>query len=340
MNIYHNQSIHEHNKRGTKLTPLPVKQTFFWEGQEIFIPAIYVGKAGAALDVCAKISLESMTDFLQKWNIARRLSLKTQEEFEQMEAENPAARNFTVELSLDNTPLQNSTSSSLFWYPPSIFQLLDEESEDKESTSAKENQNSSNAEELMAAYGCDRSCLWHISRHCFNWNDRPNLSPQSLSLTLRADTFSVTAGHFTTDSSCDTLDNKNIKILQPVTGKVYTLTLHGCEQTKVDMNSITEGNFIYPEHLQELSYNISPKISRKYFEILDCAESEPARTREGDGNTCNPNGPTAIFLAGKPANENFQTAVSSLHFAPVTTVHWRIVFHIKPKEDIKIGLSL
>ncbi len=340
MDIYHNQSIHECNGRGAKLIPLPVKQTFFWEGQEMYIPAVYVGKNGAVLDVCAKISLEDMTDFLKNWNTDRRLSLKTQEDYEQMEAENPASRDFTVEMSLNKIPLANNMSSSLYWYPPSIFQLLNEESAAEESTTAQENKNSHNAEELMEAYHCDRDCLWRISRHSFDWNDSPILSPQNISLTLRADTFSVTAGHFTTDSSCDYRDKKAIKVLQPVTGKEYTLTLHGCEQTKVDMDGIAEGNLIYPEYLQELSYTISPKISREFFDILDCAESEPARTLEENGDTCGPDGPTAIFLAGKPANDDFRTAVSSLHFSPVTTVHWRIIFRMKPKEDMKITLPI
>lgn len=340
MDIYHNQSIHEHTGRGARLAPLPVNQTFFWEGQEIYIPAVYIGNAGVVLDVCAKISLEDMTDFLLKWDENRRLSLKTQEDYEQMEAENPASRDFTVEMSLNKIPLANNMSSSLYWYPPSIFQLLNEESADEESTNAQENKNSRHTEELMEAYDCDRDCLWRISRHSFDWNDGPILSPQNISLTLRADTFSVTAGHFTTDSSCDYRDKKIINILQPVIGKKYTLTLHGCEQTKVDMDGIAEDNLIYPEYLQELSYTISPKISRELFDILDCAESEPARTQEENGDTGGPDGPTAIFLAGKSANNDFQTAVSSLHFSPVTTVHWRIIFRMKPKEDMKITLPI
>ncbi len=340
MDIYHNQSIHEQNGHGEKLTPLTVNQTFFWEGQEIYIPVVYLGKAGVVLDVCAKISLKAMTGFLQKWNQARRLSLKTPEDYEQMEAENPTARDFNIEMSLDKIPLENSMSSSLYWYPPSIFQLLNEESAAEERTNAQENKNSPHAEKLMAAYDCDRECLWRISRHSFDWNEAPILSPQNISLTLRADTLSMTAGHFTTDFPCDYRNRKSLKILQPVTGKEYTLTLHGCEQTKANINDITDKNLIYPECLLELSYTISPQISREFFDILDCNESEPARTRNGDENTCNSGGATAIFLAGKSARKDFQTAVSSLHFTPVTTVRWRIVFHMKPKEDMQVTFEL
>lgn len=337
MDIYHNESIHSHSEHGDKLTPLLVKHTFFWEEQEIFLPAIYVGKAGTVLDLCTKIPINEMKTFLQKWDKKRRLSLKTQEDYAQIEAENPAARDFSAEISLDDTLLTLSMSSSLFWYPPSILQWLADEADD---ASSKEVNNNNYAKELTEAYHLDKTCLWRISRHSFNWNDEPILTPQNMSLTLRADTIYMTAGHFTTNVSDNPQDNKTIKVLHPLNGEEYTLTLHKCEQVQVSMDSTTERNLIYPQHHLKLSYSILPKISRAMFDIVDCDESKPAKIIDTDENTSSTNGPTAIFLAGKPANPQLQTAVSSLHFAPVTTVRWRIVFHIKPKEDVCINLPM
>ena len=278
-----------------------------------------------------------MKTFLQKWDKKRRLSLKTQEDYAQIEAENPAARDFSAEISLDDTLLTLSMSSSLFWYPPSILQWLADEADD---ASSKEVNNNNYAKELTEAYHLDKTCLWRISRHSFNWNDEPILTPQNMSLTLRADTIYMTAGHFTTNVSDNPQDNKTIKVLHPLNGEEYTLTLHKCEQAQVSMDSTTERNLIYPQHHLKLSYSILPKISRAMFDIVDCDESEPAKIIDTDENTSSTNGPTAIFLAGKPANPQLQTAVSSLHFAPVTTVRWRIVFHIKPKEDVCINLPM
>ena len=60
MDVYHDNNIWGKGSRETKLTALPVNHSFLWGEQEIFIPAVYVGKAGAALDVCAKIPTEDM----------------------------------------------------------------------------------------------------------------------------------------------------------------------------------------------------------------------------------------------------------------------------------------
>lgn len=337
MDIYHNESIHSHSNHGDKLTPLPVNQTFFWEEQEIFLPAIYVGKAGAVLDICAKIPLEDIIAFLQKWDRKRRLSLKTQEEYAQIEAENPAARDFSAEINLDATPLTPSMSSSLFWYPPNILQQFEKDADD---TSTKEAHNNNYAKELTEAYHLDKSCLWRISRHSFYWSDEPILTPKNMLLRLRADTISMTAGHFITNVYDYTQDNKTIKVLHPLNGEEYTLILHECEQTQVDMSDIAKENLIYPEHLLKLSYNILPEMNRALFDIKDCSDSEPARAIDAAKNTDSTNSPTAIFLAEKSANPAWRTAVSSLHFAPVETVRWRMIFHIKPKEDLCINLPI
>ena len=100
MDVYHDNNIWGKGTPETRLTPLPVGRSFLWDKQEILIPAVYVGKAGAALDVCAKIPTEDMAAFLTKWYYERRMSLKTQEEFNQLDAENPGCREFAVKYPL------------------------------------------------------------------------------------------------------------------------------------------------------------------------------------------------------------------------------------------------
>lgn len=55
MEVYHDNNIWGKGRPETKLTAIPVNRSFLWDKQEILIPAVYVGNAGAALDVCAKI---------------------------------------------------------------------------------------------------------------------------------------------------------------------------------------------------------------------------------------------------------------------------------------------
>lgn len=75
MDVYYNGNGDPwgHGKQKNKLTKVPVDQTFLWETQEIFIPAVYVGEAEAILDICAKIPSEAMISFLKKWNRTKRL---------------------------------------------------------------------------------------------------------------------------------------------------------------------------------------------------------------------------------------------------------------------------
>ena len=176
MDVYHDNNIWGKGKPETKLTAIPINRSFLWDDQEILIPAVYVGKAGAALDVCAKIPIEDMAAFLKKWDYERRMSLKTPEEFEQIDADNPGSREFAVDICLDDTPLLRRMSSSLRWYPANVIQMGN--------VPASEGgfENDKTAEEWMDAYGCGRECCWYFERLCYDWNKEPILSPQKISL--------------------------------------------------------------------------------------------------------------------------------------------------------------
>lgn len=118
MEVYYStdETIWGHSKQAEKLTKVSINRTVLWENQEIFIPAVYVGLSGAVLDLCVKIPSEDMVHFLQKWDTEKRLSLKTSEEYEQFESENPSCKHFRTEICLNGKPLALLMGSSLFWY--------------------------------------------------------------------------------------------------------------------------------------------------------------------------------------------------------------------------------
>lgn len=326
MDVYHDSNIWGKGKPEAKLTALPVNHSFLWEKQELHIPAIYVGKTGAALDVCAKIPIEDMTAFLKKWDYERRMSLKTQEEFEQIDADNPGSREFAVEICLDDTPLLCSMSSSMRWYPQNIIQMGNVGSENED-----EFENNESAEKWMDAYNCDRECCWYFERLSYNWEGEPIVSPQKMSLAFQANLVSITTGHFSTGISCS---NETVKTTHPITGQEYTLKLYGCEQARQSFAKIGTKGVVYPEYYQILSYSITPEIDRSTFSICDCAEGDrPRMPDKSDGST-------AVFIAGKSSAPEKRTAVSSLHFNPVSEVQWRMVFQIKTKNDIQINLPI
>ena len=332
MDVYHDNNIWGKGSPETKLTALPVNHSFLWGEQEILIPAVYVGKAGAALDVCAKIPIEDMAAFLKKWDYARRMSLKTPEEFEQIDADNPGSREFAVEICLDGTPLVRRMSSSLRWYPENIIQMGNANPASEDGF-----ENNKSAEEWMRAYSCDKGCCWYFERLSYNWNGEPILSPQKISLAFRANLISITAGHFSTGGSCD---GKTVKTADPITGQEYTLTLHSCEQIRNSFAEIGAKGVVYPECCQILSYSIAPEIDHSLFCIRDCAEGDHPRMGDTQEPPSGSNGPTAVFMAGKNAAPDNRMAVSSLHFEPVSEVQWRMVFQIKPKNDAEISFPI
>ena len=332
MDVYHDNNIWGKGSPETKLTALPVNHSFLWGEQEILIPAVYVGKAGAALDVCAKIPIEDMAAFLKKWDYERRMSLKTPEEFEQIDADNPGSREFAVEICLDGTPLVLRMSSSLRWYPENVIQMGNANPASEDGF-----ENNKSAEEWMRAYSCDKGCCWYFERLSYNWDGEPILSPQKISLAFRANLISITAGHFSTGVSCD---GKTIKTTHPITGQEYTLTLHSCEQIRNSFAEIGAKGVVYPECCQILSYSIAPEIDHSLFCIRDCAEGDHPRMGDTQEPPSGSNGPTAVFMAGKNAAPDNRMAVSSLHFEPVSEVQWRMVFQIKPKNDTEISFPI
>ena len=332
MDVYHDNNIWGKGSPETKLTALPINHSFLWGEQEILIPAVYVGKAGAVLDVCAKIPIEDMAAFLKKWDYKRRMSLKTPEEFEQIDADNPGSREFAVEICLDGTPLVLRMSSSLRWYPESVIQMGNANPASEDGF-----ENNKSAEEWMRAYSCDKGCCWYFERLSYNWNGEPILSPQNISLAFRANLISITAGHFSTGGSCD---GKTVKTADPITGQEYTLTLHSCEQIRNSFAEIGAKGVVYPECCQILSYSIAPEIDHSLFCIRDCAEGDHPRMGDTQEPPSGSNGPTAVFMAGKNAAPDNRMAVSSLHFEPVSEVQWRMVFQIKPKNDTEISFPI
>lgn len=330
MEVYYNGNGNTwiQGKRDKKLTRLSIHKKFLWENQEFFIPAVYVGKAGVVLDVCAKIPSEDMIQFLQKWDKEKRLSLRSQEEFEKMDADNPGSKEFKVEMCLNTIPLTLRMGSSLRWYPEDIFSVENEESWP----------NDQDAEKLMEAYGCDRNCCWHFGRFIYQWNGEPILSPQEISLHFQANSLPVTTEHFTTNLSCS---GQEFKTIHPQTGQEYILTLHGCEQIQTSFDEIGQKGMCYPEYCQALSYSVWPESGRNLIHIHDQVESDqPRKVNTPISIIDRKSGSTAVFLAGKNSIPNRQMACSSLRFSPVSEVQWRVVFDIKPRTDIEIRFPI
>ncbi|MCM1155070.1 MAG: hypothetical protein NC392_06880 [Roseburia sp.] len=379
MNVYHNTSLwNKQEKQGASpLSKLPVDRTVQWAGQEIYIPAVYVGAQGAVLDVCARIPAAEMTVFLRKWNKERRLSLKTPEDYELIDADNPSAREFTVEICFDDIPLTPRASSSLNWYPQDVFLAGNELSETSVKSNIEEWKNDKIANSLMEAYACDRTCCWHFERLSYDWKGGPLLSPHHISLTFQARCIAVTTTHFTTAAPCtaditcaadtactvcadsqeqissapacylqDDCLTKNfpasLKIRHPATGREHTLTLYECRHIRHEITDIGMKDVTYPEYAQVLTYSVSPEIDRSIFDIRDCEEGDQpvfGSVQKSRKKTASSSA-VSVFVADKDSFPDSRTSVSSLHFKPQEKVRWRTIFQIQPRENLEVRFSL
>jgi len=253
------------------------------------------------------------------------------EELEEMDAENPAGRDFSIEMYLNHIPLRRRLSSSLLWYPAG--RLQDTENRDIW-------RNEKEAARLINAYGCDPDCCWHLGRICYHWNSHPLLSPQTVTLRLEDTAISLTAAHFTTRNSCK---GQTVTAIHPVTGQTYTLTLHGCRQIRQDFTASGKKGILYPQWCQLLSYSVSPADGHTTLTVKDCSEGDtpksiPQNHIQQDRATA------AVAFPYKTSTDpdaaDRAMAVSSLHFEPVSEIRWRVVCSIKRKEDMEISFPL
>ncbi len=122
MNVYYRKSGNtwKEDRRKSPLSCIPVNRTFLWGSHEIRIPALYIGREGVVIDICSRLPIEEILRFQRKWPRERRLSLKNQEDFEQIDADNPGSRDFLADLCLDGQPLACRMSASLRWYPEAL----------------------------------------------------------------------------------------------------------------------------------------------------------------------------------------------------------------------------
>lgn len=324
MRAYYSDSIW--GIRGYRpVNPIPVGQQFVWEDLEGTIPVIYIGNSGAILDLCIRIPLERIKQYLDKWTGEPQAEELTGEQYEQMERDSPFALDFQVGLALDNLELEAKQRSSAVWHP---F----ENAQDRVSDEAKS---------LLKEYGCDTGCGWVFMRGVYHWKQDSNYVPKKMKLRFQGTRSPVTTGYFTTNGECK---GEVFEVVHPVTMKKYGVTLQGMKAEKMERGSwdlLREG-MEYPDCYQVLSYQVSPELTPEEFRILDCAKSDAPREVKSERECRNrgisiiggADGPTAVFMAGKSSDPIMQAAISSLHFEPVPQVKWRMVFQVKPRSDM------
>ena len=199
----------------------------------------------------------------------------------------------------------------------------------------------------MEHYGLDDRLAWAMHRSCYRWGEVKNFDVQSLSVRMERNRENIAGQHFKTPAV-----GESVSLTHPLSGKIYTLTVHEVERQELPDRAFRDTDMEYPSHYLAMSYSLEPDISGRGFMIQDCAEGERPRQKKRDTNEfapvafCNAavigviggaDGPTAVITGqGEP---KLHAACSSLHFEPVADeVEWRLIVSEKLMDDVDVTL--
>jgi hypothetical protein len=198
---------------------------------------------------------------------------------------------------------------------------------------------------FLEHYGLDLDSAWQIHKvKCF-WPACGKMDIQKMSLTMKQHPVSISGTHFKTP------DAGNCVILtHPQTDKEYFLHVDEIKQETADFSRMHDQTMEYPSCYSQMTFRIEPDMSRNQFRIVDCAQSDQPRYKEGFqkpeyqsavsfGIIGGADGPTTIIL-GHPKTEAPQKHIanSSLRFEHAKRIEWRIVFQEIPNEDLTVSL--
>lgn len=336
MKVYYSGNYwggHKYEHAGKEIV---VSKKFEWGGKRWYLPSIYICAKGLVVDFCVEVKNELIEEFIRKIN-QRNLSAVNNEDYVQIELENPLSANVHIKAVINGRESKKSSMCSVCWHT----YKTDQENGDGVS------------EELMDYYKCDRRHGWIFLRFSFSWPTARKPQLREISLTLAEEALGYQAEHFVTDELCD---SREITLTHPVSKEKYILKLHKCENITLPENKYDLfPNLQFPGYGKAITYSIVPDVPHEEFRIADCARGDSPRQKSDLGaksakdSVCSygtigiigsADGPTAIVMSDRfSGKENIRVACSSLHFEPVSKIEWKSIFYIKKNDDYKLNIS-
>ncbi len=326
-----------HDKPGIEIS---INKTFIWGGRTWHIPAVYSCGKGLVADFCVEIDPAAHRAFVEKWRPWWEGDKPlTPEEEEQQSAENPMTVEFNSRALANGRELRSSSGYGFGWTPMSL-RLEYEQGEYR--------QRDWEAIWLMEHYGLDAELGWMFWRQSFPWATKTRPTLNTLTLTLKQEPISVPGPRFTVSGIGDT-----VPFTHPVTGETHILQVVEYENQEIDLSHLPDG-WEYPNHCAAMSYVVEPELPWESLTVRDCDQGDSPRANvqkqaaiggaNGTAVACSvgiiggADGPTAIVVGG--AAEKPHAVCSSLHFEPVESVEWRIIFHVNRCEEKTIDLNI
>lgn len=219
---------------------IPIQKSFCWGEEKWYIPAVYICDKGLVIDYCKQADPVQVKAFIDKWDLLNEGNNHyTKEQQEQIEREHPLHTSFKGRVTLNGYKLQSDHSCGLPWIPEScLADGLRRETE---------------AIQIMEHYGLDVSLAWYMQRSSYRWGEVNGLDIQSLTVRMERQRENIAGQHFQTPTV-----GESISLTHPMTGKIYTLTVHEVEQQELPERAFHDPNMEYPSHYLAMSYSLEP----------------------------------------------------------------------------------
>lgn len=316
---------------GTAGEAISVEKTFFWGDEKWYIPAIYLCNNGLVIDFFKEVAPAQLSAFMDKWDLRNEAHNQyTQEQQEQIQQENPLDISFRGHVTLNGQKLQSDHGWSISWLPPAY--LPDNTRQTPEAALA------------LAHYGLNTNQAWAIHRKSYRWGNQVFTDIPSLSVRMERTAERIAGMVFKTPSS-----GESLSLRHPLTGEIYTLTVHDVQQQTLPAQAFPDPDTEYPSHFLMLQYSLDPDLSVRDFIIQDCFQGDTPRKKRSDHSDAHTHlseastgiiggadGPTAITFGS--VGTKYHTACSSGRFSPAEAVNWRCLFRHKPVKDITVSL--
>ena len=298
--------------------PIVVDTWFQWAGIDWYVPEVYPFDKGVVVHLLGKVDPELVPQDTFEGYISPEVH-------ERMMAENPLNLHARHELAINDTAMRPAGSMGITWMPVQNWNL--------------------ESKWFLEHYDLDLKSAWQIHKiKCF-WPACGKMNIQKMSLTMKQHPVSISGTHFKTP------DVGNCVILtHPQTDKEYTLHIDELKQETADFGGFRDQSMEYPSCYSRMTFRIEPDMPRNQFRIVDCAQSDQPRYKEGFKKPDNQSAvsfgiiggastPVLMYSSQTTASEvSTHMTMSSLYFEPAKKIEWRIVFQEKPNEDLTVSL--
>ena len=334
---------------------VPVRKEFLWGRKKWVIPALYLCQEGLVIDFCMEAEPAELKAFIEKWDLVRTAcDRRSREQLLKLLLEHPLDISFSSHVSLNGKELKSEHSCAVSWLPEACFpgsRFPDKMTPNPEAKAALDH------------YGLDRDKAWSIHRHAYRWTpDMGPFTPEAwreslktagpLLIHLERDRESIPAERFTALNI-----GQRVPIRHPLTGAEYLLTVHDIRSESLPPDPFPDSCMEFPGHCTVVFYSLQPDLPEQAFHLLDCAEGDAPRRKEGASGSVKyasvsstifigipggTEGPAAILLpddaarSGAAVSATLHSSCSSAYFEAPEQLQWLPVFCEKLAEDITV----